>query len=420
MSSWSRPLTDRYEVGAVLGRGGMADVFQAHDRVLDRDVAVKLLRADNEVDRERFAREARLLAMLNHPNIVTVLDTGLEDDRPWLVLELVEGTPLNERLAAGPVEGTRLAVIGAQLADALAHAHARGIVHRDVKPSNVLLDSGDRAKLADFGIASSTLSATVTLTGHTIGTAAYLAPEQVSGDEVSAPADVYALGLVLLEALTGRREYDGLAVEAAFTRLQRSPGVPASLPRGWPGLISRMTATVPAERPTAAEVATRLRELAGQLPASTFVAADPTAPWVLSAPTGTRRRRRVLVGAGVAGLLLVATFPLLAGGDAAEAPTFRTPPTPGATTPSPGGKSRPAPVSEPVESTPVPVTQATTQNPRPVAPRKAQRQGTTTPAATATKAAAVTKGQAKQRGTKEPPAKGQPPSAGKAKRGGKR
>lgn len=265
MTSASRRVSDRYELGPVLGRGGMADVVRAHDTVLHRDVAVKLLRGGSDLDRERFASEARLLAMLNHPNVVTVLDTGIESDCAWLVLELLEGTPLDEVLLdRGPVDATRVAAIGAQVASALAHAHAHDIVHRDVKPSNVLIDADDHAKLTDFGIARRTVSASPTLSGQTIGTAAYLAPEQVAGEPVTTAADVYALGLVLLEAMTGRREYDGPAVEAAMARLQRSPVVPASLPTGWPGLISKMTARLPAERPTALDVAARLDVLAGR------------------------------------------------------------------------------------------------------------------------------------------------------------
>jgi serine/threonine protein kinase len=267
MTSASRRLSDRYELGPVLGRGGMADVVRAHDTVLHRDVAVKLLRGASDLDRERFVSEARLLAMLNHPNVVTVLDTGIDSDCAWLVLELLEGTPLDELLLErGPVDATRVASIGAQVASALAHAHAHDIVHRDVKPSNVLIDADDHAKLTDFGIARRTLSASPTLSGQTIGTAAYLAPEQVAGELVSTAADVYALGLVLLEAMTGRREYDGPAVEAAMARLQRSPVVPASLPTGWPGLISKMTARLPTERPTALDVDARLDVLAGRPP----------------------------------------------------------------------------------------------------------------------------------------------------------
>ena len=312
---------DRYELGPALGRGGMADVVRAHDRLLDRDVAVKLLRKVDPADRARFETEARLLALLNHPNIVTVLDAGVDGASPWLMLELVEGATLDVLLADGPVDGARLAPIGGQLAAALAHAHSHGVVHRDVKPSNVLVAAGDRVKLTDFGIARLAGSeASLTLTGQTIGTAAYLAPEQVTGDAIGAPADVYSLGLVLLEALTGRREYEGAAVEAAMARLQRSPLIPTSLPTGWAGLISTMTARQPADRPTAAAVAGRLRALAGR-PAGAAPVQDPsttTASLPVLADTRRRRRTPMVVGlAVVAGLVLAAALRLAGGaGDA--------------------------------------------------------------------------------------------------------
>jgi serine/threonine protein kinase len=293
----------------------MADVVRAHDCVLQRDVAVKLLREGSDVDRERFVSEAHLLAMLNHPNVVTVLDTGIDSEGPWLVLELVDGTPLDELLERGPVDVTRVATIGAQVASALAHAHANGIVHRDVKPSNVLVAADDHVKLTDFGIARRTLSAPLTMTGQTIGTAAYLAPEQVAGESVSTSADVYALGLVLLEALTGRREYDGPAVEAALARLNRSPVVPTSLPPGWPGLISKMTARLPTERPAALDVAARLDVLSGRSPAVAPPLSQATSDLPTNAGRAAGRRRRVLavIAAVVAGLL-VATTLLLNGG----------------------------------------------------------------------------------------------------------
>lgn len=306
MSSDPSILDGRYELGSVLGRGGMADVLRADDRLLGRAVAVKLLRQGDVIDRERFASEARLLAMLNHPNVVAVLDAGVDHDRPWLVLELVEGTPLDELLRQGKVEPARIAAIGAQVAEALAHAHAHGIVHRDVKPSNVLVAPGDHAKLTDFGIARRAASASLTLTGHTIGTAAYLAPEQVAGESVSTPADVYALGLVLLEALTGRREYDGSAVEAAFSRLQRFPTVPASLPTGWPSLISTMTTRVPTERPTASEVEARLTVLAGRSPAAAAVISPPTEQVPHSSAPADRRSGPVIATALCASLLITA------------------------------------------------------------------------------------------------------------------
>ncbi len=368
MTSDPSVLVDRYELGAALGRGGMADVVRARDRLLDRAVAVKLLREGSAIDRERFASEARLLAMLSHPNVVTVLDAGVDHDRPWLVLELVDGAPMDEWLVGGPVEAARIATIGAQVAEALAHAHAHEIVHRDVKPANVLIASDDRAKLSDFGIARRANSASLTLTGHTIGTVTYLAPEQVAGESVSTPADVYALGLVLLEALTGRREYDGPPVEAAFARLHRSPTVPASLPTGWPSLISTMTTRDPAERPTAAAVADRLTVLAGRAPA-TSVASPPSTAEVPSVSVPATRRRRggpVIASVVFAGLLLTTAIVLTAVDDdhvAASTSDSTAPRAASKATPRATAHSPSATIATTVEPVVVP-TPAASQTPR--------------------------------------------------------
>lgn len=276
-------LSDRYELHEVIGRGGMADVHRATDRLLGREVAVKVLRetAEDETDRARFSAEARTLARLSHSGLVMVLDAGISAAQPFLVMELVAGPTLSQACADGPLGPERVGVIGMQIADALAYAHAQGVVHRDVKPGNVLLSPDGRAKLADFGIAR-LIGDTVrhTRTGHAIGTAAYLAPEQVTGDEVGAPADVYSLGLVLLEALTGERAFPGPATEAALARLHRPPNVPASVPDAWRELLTAMTATQPSERPTADEVARRLHSTGDLLApgATATLVTDRTAP----------------------------------------------------------------------------------------------------------------------------------------------
>jgi len=181
-------LGGRYELAEVVGRGGMADVYRAYDAVLHRDVAVKVLRdlSSDPVAAERFALEARTLARLNHPGLVTVLDAGTSDDRPFLVLEFVDHVTLAECCGGRALDPARVAAIGAQLADALAYVHAQSVVHRDVKPGNVLLAAGDRCLLTDFGIAKllGEVAAAQTATGFTMGTAAYLSPEQVRGDPV--------------------------------------------------------------------------------------------------------------------------------------------------------------------------------------------------------------------------------------------
>jgi hypothetical protein len=252
-------LRERYRLEARLGSGGTADVHRATDTTLQRPVAVKLLRdvAGDASDRARFVAEARTLASLSHRNLVMVLDAGIgdEDDRPFLVMELVEGRALSDAFREGPLPAREVARIGAEVGAGLAFAHERGVVHRDVKPGNVLLSDDGRVKLADFGIAR-LIGDTVrhTRTGTAIGTAAYLAPEQVRGEDVTGCADVYALGLVLLEALTGTRAFPGSATEAALARLHRDPDVPDDLPAGWPALLRAMTAADPAARPTTAEV----------------------------------------------------------------------------------------------------------------------------------------------------------------------
>jgi predicted Ser/Thr protein kinase len=251
----------RYEVQRLLGRGGMADVYAARDTVLGRAVAVKVLR--DTANRDRFESEARTLAGLAHPGLVTVLDAGITDDQPWLVMELIDGATLADCCSGVALDPQRVAALGAKLADALSYVHASGFVHRDVKPGNVLLAGDGRVLLADFGIARLVEGApTVTDTGFTVGTAAYLAPEQVRGEPVTPAADVYSLGLVLLEALTGERAYPGATAEAAVARLTRPPAVPPTLPRDWQNLLAAMTALDPARRLSPAQLAGALRGLA--------------------------------------------------------------------------------------------------------------------------------------------------------------
>lgn len=367
-------LGERYELTALLGRGGMADVFSARDRVLHRDVAVKVLREspDTEADRVRFAAEARVLAGLAHPGLVLLLDAESGGAHPYLVLELVVGRTWARELAGGRAEPLAVARIGVQVAAALAHAHAAGVVHRDVKPANVLVDAAGRAKLADFGIARLVDEhVRHTRTGFTVGTAAYLAPEQVRGEPATAAVDVYALGLVLLEALTGERAFPGTSTESAFARLQRNPTVPVSLPRGWPRLLAAMTATDPAERLSAAAVADALAALADPdgVEVAPALGDDPTEA-VRLAPAARRpfAPPALLAAAGALALLLVVAG--LVGGAggvddsaaAGEAPSSGT----GSTGPA-------APRSSAADPTPAVVRAATTSEPsaraRPTQPK---------------------------------------------------
>lgn len=286
----SRVVGDRYVLTEVIGRGGMAEVYRAEDRVLRRPVAVKMMRdaSADARERARFAAEARTLARLSHPGLVPVLDAGTSEERPYLVMELVEGPNLADCCRGVAIEPSRVAAIGAELASALAYVHAARVVHRDVKPSNVLLDQSDRVRLTDFGIAR-LLSDTsgYTATGTTIGTAAYLAPEQVRGEPVGEAADVYSLGLVLLEALTGERAYQGSPTEAALARLSTPPRIPDSLAEQWQMLLRHMTSLEAPLRPTAEHVAGRLREMAGgadPVTATAVIRREAEATRVLTGP----------------------------------------------------------------------------------------------------------------------------------------
>ena len=228
----------------------MGDVFEATDERLQRQVAVKVFREDPSLDRQRFDREARLLASLDHPGLVRVFDAGEHDRAAFVVLELVEGPTLADRLVEGALPPDEVADLGIAVGDALAYIHGHGVVHRDVKPSNILCDPTGHPRLVDFGIARVVDATRVTAVATAVGTAAYMAPEQVQGRDVTGAADVYALGLVLLELLTGARAFQGTVQEVAVARLTRSPDVRAA-PGPWrrpPQRHDRTSARRPAVR----------------------------------------------------------------------------------------------------------------------------------------------------------------------------
>lgn len=277
-------LGDRYRLADVLGQGGMATVYRAHDLLLGRDVAVKLFPPVTEGAEEvlRHEAEMRVLARLSHPGLVTLHDAGTAPAggrlrRTYLVMELVPGPTLAERLTQGALPAAHVAHVGRQVAEALVVVHGAGVVHRDIKPANVLLteasagvDPGDGAgsvaawptvKLADFGIARLADGARLTVTGTTLGTASYLSPEQATGSALGPPSDLYSLGLVLLECLTGAPAFTGTMLEVAAARLTTAPPVPEALGPGWVELLRAMTARGPGDRPTAAEVSVRLAAL---------------------------------------------------------------------------------------------------------------------------------------------------------------
>ncbi|MCU1453265.1 MAG: protein kinase, partial [Acidimicrobiales bacterium] len=262
-------LGGRYQLGRRLGRGGMGEVRQAHDLRLDRDVAVKLLDSRIGQDRQarhRFEHEARAAARLSHPNVVTVFDSGEDDGMAFLVMECLPGRTLADELLDGPLSAARAVEVGTAVLGALGAAHELGIVHRDIKPANILLTSDGTPKVADFGIAKSPDSAEATSTGMVIGTASYLAPERVSGGSATPRSDLYSVGVVLYEALTGARPFPGDSPAAVLHAMQTVD--PPAVARLRPGLapalsdaVARAMAKDPARRfATAGDMAAALGE----------------------------------------------------------------------------------------------------------------------------------------------------------------
>jgi hypothetical protein len=305
-------LVQRYELGALLGQGGSAQVYRAWDRLLNRAVAVKLFAPGVAgPDRNRQDHELTALKRLVHPGLVELYEAGADHGRTYLVMRLAQGPSLADRLRDMPLPVAEVAELGAQMAETLAFVHANGVTHRDIKPANVLLDEQDGVLLADFGIALLVDCTRVTLSGAVIGTAAYMAPEQVRGELVGPPADVYSLGLVLLEALTGRREYPGTSVESACARLHRAPEVPENLPAGLTHILRRMIAIDPAERPWSAAAASALQgavtELGGLAPVRTDLLTQLLdEPGVRPTAIPGRLRRRILLAGAASSALLAA------------------------------------------------------------------------------------------------------------------
>lgn len=264
-------LDGRYVLHDRVGQGGMATVYRAEDTHLGRIVAIKMIHeGDGPVASiERAHTEKALLASLSHPSLVTLYDAQLAPGRPqYLVMEFVDGPTLATRMAEGPLPPRDVARITRDLAEGLTAVHAAGIVHRDVKPSNVLLARGHSrrpfaAKLADFGIACSIEDTRLTTPGIVLGTLTYMAPEQLRDADPSTPVDIFALGLVVLEALSGETGYAALGSgrAAAIARLAQPPTISETVPEEWRDLLTRMTRLEPDERPTASEVARAARGL---------------------------------------------------------------------------------------------------------------------------------------------------------------
>jgi hypothetical protein len=296
----------RYEVDAVLGSGGMATVYRARDLELERVVAVKVLDsrwADDADFVGRFRDEARAAARLTHPNVVGVLDRGVFEEREYIVFEYVDGSTLKQLVQReGPLPPSRAAGLGCGVARALAAAHAQGIVHRDVKSQNVVVAEDGRPRVTDFGVAHAPDFEQRTETGAIVGTGTYIAPEQARGERVGGAADVYALGVVLYELVTGAPPYDDVNAVAVAMRHVNDP-VPRVLearpdcPPELAALIERCLAKDPSDRPAAADVATDLERIAREQPQSEW---DGQTLVISRRPESGRRRRWpfVLLAAG--------------------------------------------------------------------------------------------------------------------------
>ncbi|NBO26855.1 MAG: Stk1 family PASTA domain-containing Ser/Thr kinase [Actinobacteria bacterium] len=290
-------LGDRYDVGQVIGRGGMAEVYEGTDRRLNRRVAIKVLRPDLARDpmfQERFRREAQSAAGLNHPNIVAIYDTGEDLIRdgsdqlsiPYIVMEYVDGVTLRHMLNNGPriLPERTLEVVAGVLA-ALDYAHRHGIVHRDIKPANIMINAHGDAKVMDFGIARamSDAATAVTATSAVMGTAQYLSPEQARGESVDARSDIYSTGCVLYELLTSNPPFNGESpVSIAYQHVNEVPKLPSSVDPSIPTTLDAITMTALTKSPasryqTAAEMRFDIERAIAGLPISTRPESSPDA-----------------------------------------------------------------------------------------------------------------------------------------------
>jgi hypothetical protein len=285
----------RYRIVRPLGRGGMGSVYLAHDTELDRKVALKVphFRLDDVGAMERFAREARAAATIDHPNVCRVYDVGRVGDVPYLTMVYVEGPTLADELKAGPMPARRAAGLARDVARALADAHRRGVVHRDLKPGNILLDPDGRPVVADFGLARRAMEAlTLTEPGEVLGTPLYMPPEQLTGDaeQVGPASDVYALGAVLYECLTGRPPFAGSRSDVV-TRALTQPPPPPGIDSRLDGIVLKALAKRPADRFGMAAFA------------------DALAEWLDRAPQPRRTLARWLIGTGMVAIVLGLLLP---------------------------------------------------------------------------------------------------------------
>jgi len=287
MATTPHVLLDRYEVGRLLGAGGMAEVFEGRDRLLARRVAIKVLQAQFVRDPSfliRFKREAQAAASLSHPNIVGVYDTGTEDGTHFIVMEFVDGRTLKDVIRAeGPLYPERAAEICADVCGALIAAHARGLIHRDIKPGNVMLTPDGKVKVMDFGIARATTSETITQTAAVVGTAQYISPEQAQGQAVDYRSDLYSVGCCLFEMLTGTVPFTGATpVAIAYRHVREDPTPPRMLNPDVPAPLEAICLKAMAKLPdnryqTAAEMHDDLQRFRNGQPVQATPLLDPAA-----------------------------------------------------------------------------------------------------------------------------------------------
>lgn len=305
-------LDGRYRLEECVGRGGTAVVYRAEDTALGRTVAIKLLRQPDEMPFSlgRAHAESAALATMNHPALVTLYDARLDPGHPqYLAMEYVHGPTLAVRLARGPLSDSEAVALARDIASGLQMVHEAGIVHRDVKPSNILMSASTRpdrewtAKLTDFGIAFGMDDPRLTSPGIAVGTAAYMAPEQVNNAELTTAVDIYSLGLVLIEAVTGEPAFPiAGGVQTALRRLTGPPALPASMDAGWRDLLQQMTRTEPGERPSAHEVVEAVAAL-DPAPTREYAVVD-----AVGAASGLGRRRIAAAGAAVVILAAIIGF----------------------------------------------------------------------------------------------------------------
>lgn len=307
----------RYQVVDQLGAGAMAQVYRARDEMLGREVAIKVVQTAHlsefaaEQFRARFATEARVVAGLSHPNIVAVHDIGVEDGKPYLVMELAQGASLKQRIEQGPMGPGEVRALGVQIAGALEAAHRDGIVHRDVKPANVLEAEPGVWKLADFGVAHAPDSE-LTITGQFIGSPAYAAPEALASGEMGPAGDVFGLGATMWTALTGRPPYADRKTGAFGAG--GPPDLAAQRPDVPPGLARAVSAALaidPEARPTAAALVRVLTEASTD---GRVAVAAPTPALPRDAGEGAARRRRMVAAAVGGGVLLLLIIAIAASG----------------------------------------------------------------------------------------------------------